>query len=217
MSSHAKPYSIALIGGDGAGKTTIARRLESEQPILPVRVRYLYMGINRESSNVVLPIGSVLKVANRLRHRSLGAPCHDTEPWYWSLLRLAKHIAEESYRQLVSWMYRKQGYTVVYDRHFQFDFSPKNAGGSRSRFDWLHRWFLANIYPHPDLVIFLDAPAEVLFARKHEAGVELLETRRKSFLEQGQRMRNFIRIGADRPLDSVYGDVVKHILEYQQR
>ena len=39
----------------------------------------------------------------------------------------------------------------------------------------LHGVFLDRWYPRPDLVIFLDAPAEVLFARKHEGTIPLLE------------------------------------------
>ena len=40
--------TIALIGADGSGKTTIANRLLEEQPI---KLKYLYMGLNIESSN----------------------------------------------------------------------------------------------------------------------------------------------------------------------
>ena len=44
--------SIALIGPDGAGKTTVTRFLEASS-LLPFK--YLYMGINLEASNVALP------------------------------------------------------------------------------------------------------------------------------------------------------------------
>ena len=43
---------IALIGGDGAGKTTLTRMLVEAEP---QRLHYLYMGVNVESSNVALP------------------------------------------------------------------------------------------------------------------------------------------------------------------
>lgn len=205
-----RPSSFALIGCDGAGKTTIARRLESEQPLLPMRVRYLYMGINRGSSNVTLPIDTLLKTAQRFRKvRGRSGP---KDVWYWPLFRLTKHVAEECYRQLVSWMYRVQGYAVLYDRHFQFEFPPKGSKQCSGKCDRLHRWFLAKVYPRPDMVLFLDAPPDVLFARKHEAGIELLEARRRSFLEQGQRAPNFVRIDANRPLEVVYRDVVTNIL-----
>ena len=40
--------TIALIGADGSGKTTIAKML-LESP--PAKMKYLYMGLNIESSN----------------------------------------------------------------------------------------------------------------------------------------------------------------------
>ena len=45
-------FTVALIGPDGVGKTTIARRLERE---FPLPLKYLYMGDNVETSNVMLP------------------------------------------------------------------------------------------------------------------------------------------------------------------
>ena len=39
------------------------------------------------------------------------------------------------------------------------------------------------IFPKPDLVICLDAPGEVLFSRKAEGTIELLEQRRQEYLQ----------------------------------
>ena len=44
--------AVALIGPDGSGKTTIARRLERE---VGVPARYLYMGVSPDASNRMLP------------------------------------------------------------------------------------------------------------------------------------------------------------------
>ena len=44
--------TVALVGPDGAGKTTVARRLEGA---LEIPVRYLYMGVSADSSNVDPP------------------------------------------------------------------------------------------------------------------------------------------------------------------
>src|SRR6266571_1664289 len=52
-------FTVALIGPDGAGKTTIGRRLEQT---LPLPVRYVYMGINYEASNHVLPTTRLIRV-----------------------------------------------------------------------------------------------------------------------------------------------------------
>ena len=50
-------FTIALIGPDGAGKTTLAERLQQK---LPFPIRYLYMGVSIESSNVTLPTSRLI-------------------------------------------------------------------------------------------------------------------------------------------------------------
>jgi hypothetical protein len=60
-------FTVALIGPDGAGKTTIGRRLEHA---LPRPVKYIYMGVNLDSSNVMLPTTRLVKAIKR----ALGAP-----------------------------------------------------------------------------------------------------------------------------------------------
>ena len=64
------------------------------------------------------------------------------------------------------------------------------------------------------LTLFLDAPAEVLHARKPEWTLEHLERQRKGIMEQGRSSRNFVRIDATQPLDSVLADVTRYIAEY---
>ena len=51
-------FSVALIGPDGAGKTTIARMLEERSP-LPLK--YIYMGENIGASNFALPTSRFLE------------------------------------------------------------------------------------------------------------------------------------------------------------
>ena len=44
--------TITVIGVKGAGKTTAAKQLAAASP---ERLRYLYMGLNVESANAMLP------------------------------------------------------------------------------------------------------------------------------------------------------------------
>lgn len=221
-------FSVAVIGPDGAGKTTVARRLEQSSS-LPIT--YLYMGINIESSNVALPTSRFIEWLKRRRRKSSGAPQpastslhHRTNgkrksaPPVWAGIRLLNRLAEEWYRQYLSWKIRRVGQIVVYDRHFKFDFEQSCANGENLRFtDKVHRWCLAKFYPQPDVVIYLDAPAEVLFARKGEATVEYLEARRQAFLRQGASTRNFIRVDATQSADAVYQEVIAHLARFYQR
>ena len=217
--------SVALIGPDGAGKTTITRRLEESSSL---QVKYMYMGVNIEASNYALWTSRLVeylrKQQNRHRerahtgdrlfqrakngNRSLGEKLR-------AAARLANRLADEWYRQLLSWYYQARGYVVVYDRHFLFDFSLTGVDSHQPYFDErLHRWFLAHLYPRPDLIIYLDAPAAALFARKGEKCIDELERRRQSFIRQAQQFSNFIRIDASQPLSKVYEDVTGCIVQF---
>ena len=60
----ARGFTVALIGPDGAGKTTVARRLGD---VLLLPVTYLYMGVNPDSSNVLLPTTRLVHAFRRAR------------------------------------------------------------------------------------------------------------------------------------------------------
>lgn len=221
--------SVALIGPDGAGKTTIARMIEKS---FPVPIKYLYMGVSVESSNIALPTTRVVEYFKRLRRKKKGiAVAKNLVPpnrkngkhkksGLRAMLRLANRLAEEWYRQYLSWNYRRKGHVVVYDRHYKFDFEldkVKLPGEKSSFTDWMHRWFLANVYPTPDMVIYLDAPAEVLFARKGEFTLEWLESRRQAFIAQGKKTENFFQIDATQPLEKVFASVTERIMQNYQK
>jgi len=211
-------FSVALIGPDGAGKTTIARLLEERSP-LPLK--YIYMGVNIAASNFALPTSRFIEYVRgrsngdsdlaraqnqaspgtKRRRKSMGRI-------FWSAARLANNLADEWYRQLWSWGYQRRGYIALYDRHYLFDFTLENVDLEHEGFDTrLHRWFLTHLYPRPNLVIFLDAPAEVLFARKGEKGIEDLEKRRQSFAQLMKTNPNCIVVDGTQPLAKVYQNV----------
>jgi len=218
--------TVALIGPDGAGKTTVARQLPT---LLPMRVRYLYMGVSADSSNVMLP---TTRVARRVK-RALGAqadtagpPSHDpTRSRPRSLrgravgsvragLRLANRTAEEWYRQALAWRWQRDGSLVLFDRHFFIDYHAYDIAGDhdRSLSQRLHGLMLARL-PRPDLVVYLDAPAEVLLARKGEGSIDALEMRRAEYRAIAPLVPRFVEVDATRPADVVARDVADRILE----
>jgi thymidylate kinase len=216
-------FSVALIGADGAGKSTISRKLAETFP-LPVRI--LYMGVRLDSSNVLLPTSRLIQLVKRTTTGkdspdSAGIPSRASRRRKFRAdLRVLNLFAEEWYRQLLSWYYRRNGQIVIYDRHFIFDFDYDTAAGSTPKtsiIDRIHRWYLHVLYPRPDLVIFLDAPGNVLFARKRELTVDILEARRQAFLREGQKTQNFIRIDATQPVDVVLSRVSEEILDFHRR
>lgn len=224
-------FTVALIGGDGAGKTTIAEKLLAS---FPMPIKYMYMGIHIPSSNIALPTSRLayfLKLYSyrrSLKDSKISEPQSESahRPEYrrvnrgkiGATARLLNRMAEECYRQLISWIYQRRGYIVVYDRHFIFDYDLSITGNiqqqNEPRTDRLHRWFLKNLYPQPDLVIFLDVPPDVLLKRKKEWTIDYLQKWRKVYLEQGKHVANFTLVDATQPLDRVYADVTHQIRQF---
>lgn len=216
---------VALVGADGAGKSTITQLLETAP--LPAPVKRIYMGVNLEASSLMLPTTRLLVAAKRARGGRpdlVGTPPPDEDraargigSWRRSAradARLVVWMLEEWLRQAVAWRYARAGYLVVFDRHFLADYYHSDVeahGARRGAVRALHGWMLQHLYPRPDLVLCLDAPASVLHARKPESSVQWLEDRRQQYLRLSGAVPVFVVIDADRPLEAVFTDVVDTI------
>jgi hypothetical protein len=183
------------------------------------------MGVNLEASSLMLPTTRLLLAAKRarggrpdlvattLRVDTPGVPPPPGAPRraLRSGARFAVWALEEWYRELVARFYGGRGYVVVFDRHFFADYyhadvtGPQAGRGAAAR---MHGWMLQHLYPRPDLVICLDAPGEVLHARKPEATPEWLEGRRQQYLALAGVVPHFVVVDADRPSTDVLADVV---------
>jgi len=222
-------FTIALIGPDGTGKSTISRKL---QDLLPLPTKYIYMGINQEASNFALPTTLLWK---KIKHASgrqtdMGGPPDPSriQPIprnplrriareLKSGMRIANLIAEEWFRQFVTWYYELRGYVVIFDRHFYFDYYKHhiaNTSAGRTLSERVHGFMLNHIFPKPDLVIFLDAPAEVLFARKSEGTIELLEQRRQEYWQFQGMVEQFITVDTTQSVDEVARQVCDLIMDF---
>ena len=205
-------FSVAIIGNDGAGKTTIANRLIETQ-VFPSR--YMYMGFSTLSSNMALPT-SYLARLYRLREyekrvakmteeeKAKTTPSHQLHHGapergsLWVTIRFVNRMIEALWRQLLSWVYQILGFIVLYDRHYLFDAAP-TIGTNLHKLPWTDRLefrIFSEIYPKPGLVIFLDAPAEVLFSRKGESTIQNLDKRRETILTMAERLENFVVVDA---------------------
>lgn len=218
---------VALVGADGSGKSTISRMLETAS--LPAPVKRIYMGVNLEASSLMLPTTRLLVAAKRARGgppdlvgtspdrgAGPGAP-HTWRRSARSTARMLVWILEEWLRQAVAWRYGRAGYLVVFDRHFLADYYDSDIApraGRRGAVSALHGWMLQHAYPKPDLVICLDAPGSVLFARKPESSEEWVEQRRRQYLRLADVLPSFVVVDADRPLDEVFTDVVDAIRDH---
>jgi len=126
-------------------------------------------------------------------------------------------FSEEWYRQLLSWWLLRRGQILLYDRHFFIDYYAYDISRPRSFWQRVHGTMLTRWYPRPQLVIFLDAPAEVLFARKGEGTLELLERRRQDYLALREVLPDFTIVDATLPLDQVIDKVAGVIESYEPK
>ena len=199
-------FTVAIVGPDGAGKTTLARQLERS---LPFPAKYLYMSINPASGNHLLP---TTRLAWLLRGCPDNITDRDGRTRSSSRLRgmartavtLANQIAEEAYRFFLAARHVRRGTVVLFDRHYFFDYYATDiVGADRRKAERLHGFFLSRAAPQPDLTLYLDAPAEVLFARKHEGTVTSLGQLRSEFLEVARSRADVVVLDATRPIDEV--------------
>ena len=206
--ARSRGFTVALIGCDGAGKTTVGRALERTQGL---HVRYLYMGVSPESSNRRLPSTRIAHAVKRRRH-----PCDARAPSVprrarragRAGLRLANRLAEEWYRQLIAQAHVARGSIVVFDRHFLADYHASDmAGAGRPLSRRIHGWMLAHAYPRPGMLILLDAPPDVLHARKGEGTLASLASRRADYLG----LPGVEVVSATQPLPAVVADVTARI------
>jgi len=206
--------SVALVGPDGAGKSTVAREVVRS---LGPDARYLYMGVNLESSGRMLPTTRLALAFKRARGRGPRMTANWRAPQAGAAhgprlvrearaaMRLLAWLAEEWYRAAIAFAYRLRGHLVVFDRHFVYDYysSHIERRPGQPLAVRLHGRLLDRFYPRPDFVVCLDAPAALLQERKREQSVESLEERRRDYLALADVARDFAIVDATQPVGAV--------------
>jgi len=183
------------------------------------------MGVSPDASNRMLPTTRAWRALARARGRRADAggppppPGEANRPGTSAgrglpaaikrALRLANLLAEEWYRQMIVWYYKARGIVVILDRHWFADYHAHDiaAGPARSLDRRIHGFLLSRLYPQPDLVVFLDAPPEVLLSRKGEGTIADLARRREDYLRAGASIAHFTVVDATRPVDDVTREV----------
>jgi thymidylate kinase len=169
---------VALVGPDGAGKTTLSEALRDR---LPVPTRTVYMGLWQQSRwdgrLSAVPGGRLLQRTVRIVRSNLSVRRHQL-----------------------------RGRLVLLDRFAQDALLP--GGVDTSRGGRLNQWLSLRLSPRTDLHLLLDATGEVMFARKGEHTPERLEERRQAYLRLVPQLGPTAVLDAARPADEVAGSAL---------
>ncbi|MGE0158870.1 MAG: dTMP kinase [Gemmatimonadales bacterium] len=198
---------ITLVGADGAGKSTHARRLAAS--VGPAT--YIYMGSNPSAATHSLPTTRLWTWAKRalggrVDHSGPPTPGPARAPRSRAV-RALRHVkslgvvllraSEELYRLRLASRLASRGHLVILDRHPYLDYHQRRVrtdGGWMRWGDRLHALLLRHVYPKPAQLVLLDAPAEVLYARKPEGTLEALRARRQEYLDLVDRLPKEVRV-----------------------
>lgn len=143
---------VALLAPDGAGKSTLVSGIRAAYPF-PVRT--LYMGLYQKRTG---------------RRAAAALPG----------VGLALRLGTLWGRSLQAAYHQARRRLVIFDRYtYDALLAPPRRLG---RIQAARRRLIAHACPAPDLVIVLDAPGDVLFARKGEHSAEALERQRQQYL-----------------------------------
>jgi thymidylate kinase len=175
---------VALLGPDGAGKSTLAAGLEREF-IFPVRT--VYMGLT----------GGMLPRIDRLRIPGVVRLGRLLVIW-GRYLRAQHHI--------------RRGRLVVFDRYI-YDAAVPTPHRLRPSLR-LGRWIDGRSCPPPDLVVVLDAPGRIMHERKGAYDAETLEDWRQHFRSLVRRIPGLVIIDTTRGVDAVRAEVTEQVWQW---
>ena len=194
---------VAFLGPDGAGKTAVGDRLQEKlaptfRCLKRFHLRPYLLGRGGDSNPVTDPHGepargffsSITKLVYFWIDYTFG---------YWLKIRPLK----------------VRSTLVIFDRYYHdLLIDPK-----RYRYGapaWIAR-FVGKLIPKPDLFIILDAPAEVINARKQEVSLEETKKQRAAYLAFAKEQGNCIVLNTDQLLDETVHDGYIAVMEYMQK
>lgn len=197
---HPTGLLICFLGPDGSGKSSVITRVQGDlaplfRSTLIYHLRPHFGHRTNDQGPVRAPhaqpprsiVVSILKSIFYFADYTVG--------YWWSI-----------------WPRKVRSTLILFDRYF-YDLivDPKRLryGGPQ----WVPA-FLAKCIPAPDLVIYLDAPPEVLLSRKQEVSASELEKQQREYSVLINQLQNGYKINASQPLDEVVENVERIIVNF---
>jgi thymidylate kinase len=203
---HPTGVMVVFLGTDGSGKSTVIGCVQQRlEPVFRQTARYHLRPRLRKRKGQPLRAGTQSIV---------------TEPHAQPLRGRASSLAKLAFW----WMSYTFGYLrdifpqltrstlIVFDRYYHdllVDAQRYRYRGSL----WAAR-LVGKFVPRPHLFILLDAPPEVLFARKQEVAFHEISRQREAYLMLVQSLDNGHVVDASKPLAEVVLEVEKVVLDY---
>jgi thymidylate kinase len=232
MSRRRKGFLVAVLGADGAGKSTVTELVVKQlpRPDLPLPAVRAYLGDDLPPDIPVLATTRWL----RRRWEKSGAPDGAPEapaetstsapgstssqgagtkpPLRQKVAQTVSTLAamaEELHQSRKALAAARRGNVVFLDRHFYYDYYFHHVAiRPSSMIERLHGKWVAHALPRPSVAICLDAPAELLYERQPERTFEQRVVRRAEYLKMAEQVGLTV-IDAARPLDDVVDDVIR--------
>ena len=196
--------SVALLGADGSGKSSVARELLG---VLPCPGQRVYMG----SDNYLLPVTRWLARRRREPKRTRKPVRRSRPKRAKETLSLLLHYVEMLSRYLVRGLpAMKRGRVVVFDRYV-YDMLLDE----RMERHPLMRKMITEVFPRPTLTVLLDAPAEVLRMRKSDHPLERLKKMRLDYLSLRRQLPGILVLPSTRPVKELVAALLERLCAFR--
>lgn len=214
--THPTGLDVVLLGPDGSGKSSVCQTIASmEHRRIPFLIADYIVLYHR-----VLP--PLTTVASRVSGRDVRpksspgrpqeSPLHRPLVWFTKYL----YYTTDQWISEVTWMRHRLSHATLLlrDRHLM----ELVIDSRRYRFAGpaIFPRIIAHLVPRPDLVIFLDAPAEVVHRRKQELSLAELARQRERYRELVGRLPHGRIVNGNQPFEQVVNDVLGVIAEETQ-